>query len=161
MGGMAKDKILELSKGFRGRRGNCVNIARRAVEKALQYAYRDRRVKKRELRSSWILAVNAGGREHGVKYSEFIWGLNAQNITLNRKVLSEIAQTEPYSFKVVAGLAQKGVEQMKKAQEEYAKSHPRPISPILLLKQRADADLVAITAAKAEKARAAKLAEEQ
>lgn len=98
---LSKDKILKLAKGFRGRNKNCIRIAANRVQKALQYAYRDRRQKKRDWRSLWITKINAGTREYGVNYSQFVHGLAQQNIQLNRKVLSELAMNEPYSFKAL------------------------------------------------------------
>ena len=139
-----KTKILEWAKGFRGRAKNCIAIARERVEKGLQYAYRDRRTLKRDMRSLWIQRINAGAREHGVrsplrcspaycrprraregrrgarrlparttavsppgarpqlKYSQLMYGLTAENIVINRKALSELAQNEPQSFKARA-----------------------------------------------------------
>ncbi|XP_010269033.1 PREDICTED: uncharacterized protein LOC104605817 isoform X3 [Nelumbo nucifera] len=82
---MNKDKIFKLAKGFRGRAKNCIRIARERVEKALQYSYRDRRNKKRDMRSLWIERINAGTRLHGVNYGNFMHGLMKENIQLNRK----------------------------------------------------------------------------
>mmetsp|Transcript_37327 Transcript_37327/g.92291 ORF Transcript_37327/g.92291 Transcript_37327/m.92291 type:complete len:110 (-) Transcript_37327:47-376(-) len=98
---MHKDKILAMAKGFRGRAKNCITVARNRVEKALQYATRDRQQKKRDFRELWIQRINAGAREHGLKYSEFIHGLKEENINMNRKMLSELAMNEPYSFKAL------------------------------------------------------------
>lgn len=96
-----KDKILRLAKGFRGRAKNCIRIARERVEKSLQYAYRDRKNKKREMRRLWITRINAGTRQYGVRYSDLIHGLQQENIQVNRKMLSELAMNEPYSFKAL------------------------------------------------------------
>ncbi|GBF89165.1 50S ribosomal protein L20 [Raphidocelis subcapitata] len=93
--------VWKVAKGFRGRAGTCIKLARQQAEKALQHAYRGRKEKKREARSLWIQRVNAGSREHGVKYSEFQAGLKQMNVQLNRKVLSEIAATEPFSFQAL------------------------------------------------------------
>ena len=98
---MKADKIFKLAKGFRGRAKNTIRIARNRVEKALQYAYRDRKAKKRDFRGLWIQQINAGTREHGIGYSEFISGLKDENIQLNRKMLADLAQNEPYSFKAL------------------------------------------------------------
>lgn len=98
---MKAEKIFKLAKGFRGRAKNTIRIARNRVEKALQYSYRDRKAKKRDFRGLWIQQINAGVREHGIGYGEFISGLKDENIQLNRKMLAEIAQTEPYSFKAL------------------------------------------------------------
>ncbi len=92
-------KILKLAKGYRGRSKNCYHIALRRVEKGLQYAYRDRRVRKRDFRALWIQRINAGAREHGLTYSRFIDGLNKAGIELNRKILADIAYLEPVAFK--------------------------------------------------------------
>ncbi|KAL5816117.1 hypothetical protein ACOSQ3_024495 [Xanthoceras sorbifolium] len=91
---MNKKEIFKLAKGFRGRAKNCIRIARERVEKALQYSYRDRRNKKRDMRSLWIQRINAGTRQHGVNYGNFMHGLNKENIQLNRKVLKR-CQTSP------------------------------------------------------------------
>ena len=94
-------KILKKAKGFYGRRKNTFRIANQAVEKAGQYAYRDRKVKKRNFRSLWIQRINAGCRVNGLKYSEFISGLKKIKLNLNRKVLSDLATHEPNSFKKI------------------------------------------------------------
>lgn len=104
---MNRAQVFELAKGFRGRSKNCIKTARQSVEKALQYAYRDRRNKKRDMRGLWIQRINAGTREHGVKYGEFIHGLNQENVQLNRKVLSELAMHEPYSFRSLVDMSRK------------------------------------------------------
>ena len=91
-------KILKLAKGFRGRSKNCFRIAIQKVEKALRYAYRDRRTKKRDFRALWIQRINAAVREHGLIYSKFISGLKTANIDLDRKVLADLAAREPETF---------------------------------------------------------------
>ena len=91
-------KVLKLAKGYRGRAKNNYRIAIERVEKGLQYAYRDRRVKKRTFRSLWIQRINAGARAHGMTYSQFISGLSRAGIDLDRKVLSDLAVREPESF---------------------------------------------------------------
>ena len=93
--------LLKYSKGYRGRSKNCFRIAIRRVEKAWQYAYRDRRVKHREWRKLWIQRIQAGVRQYGFRYSAFIPALNRSNIQLNRKVLAEMAANEPFAFKSV------------------------------------------------------------
>ncbi|KAL3678053.1 hypothetical protein R1sor_021009 [Riccia sorocarpa] len=98
-------EILQLAKGFRGRAKNCIRISRERVEKALQYAYRDRRNKKRDMRGLWIQRINAGARQHGVNYGQLMHGLNTENVQLNRKVLSELAMHEPYSFKTLVDVS--------------------------------------------------------
>eukprot|EP00245_Coleochaete_scutata_P006125 TRINITY_DN20284_c0_g1_i1.p1 TRINITY_DN20284_c0_g1~~TRINITY_DN20284_c0_g1_i1.p1 ORF type:complete len:109 (+),score=20.09 TRINITY_DN20284_c0_g1_i1:128-454(+) len=101
---MQKSKIFALAKGFRGRAKNCITVARERVEKALQYSYRDRRNKKRDMKALWIQRINAGSREHGVNYGMFMHGLKEENVQLNRKVLSELAMQEPYTFRSLVEL---------------------------------------------------------
>ncbi len=91
-------KILALAKGYRGRRGNVYRIAKEAVMKAGQYAYRDRRQRKRQFRSLWIVRINAACRELGLTYSRFINGLTKANVTVDRKVLSAIAIDDKVAF---------------------------------------------------------------
>ncbi|MGY8992621.1 MAG: 50S ribosomal protein L20 [Rhodospirillales bacterium] len=91
-------KVLKLAKGYRGRSKNNFRIALQKVEKALQYAYRDRRVRKRNFRSLWIQRINAGARANGLTYSQFMSGLSKAGIELDRKVLSDLAVREPGSF---------------------------------------------------------------
>ena len=88
-------KILALAKGYRGRRKNVYRVAKQAVMKAGQYAYRDRRTRKRVFRALWIARINAGARSHGVTYSRFIAGLKKASIELDRKVLSDMAINDP------------------------------------------------------------------
>ena len=94
-------KVLKAVKGQFGRRKNTIRIARQAMEKGMQYAYRDRRAKKREFRSLWIQRINAGVRLEGLTYSKFINGLNKSKIKMDRKVLAEIAYNEPEVFKSI------------------------------------------------------------
>ncbi|MFZ9678764.1 MAG: 50S ribosomal protein L20 [Quisquiliibacterium sp.] len=94
-------KILALAKGYRGRRGNVYRIAKQAVMRAGQYAYRDRRNKKRVFRSLWIARINAAAREHGISYSVFINGLNKAAIGLDRKVLAELAVNDKPAFAAI------------------------------------------------------------
>lgn len=91
-------KIIAMAKGYRGRSSTCFRIAIERVEKGLQYAYRDRRNKKRDFRGLWIQRINAAVREHGMIYSQFIRGLKLAAIELNRKMLAEIAIHNPESF---------------------------------------------------------------
>lgn len=91
-------KILNMAKGYRGRSKNVFRVAVEKVEKALQYAYRDRRAKKRNFRSLWIQRINAATRLHDMTYSRFISGLNKAGIELDRKVLADIALKEPANF---------------------------------------------------------------
>lgn len=102
-------KVLKRAKGFRGRSNNCYRVALERVEKALQYAYRDRRNKKRTFRALWIQRINAGVREHGLVYSQFIAGLKNVGIILDRKVLSELAISEPEAFKGFCEQAKQGL----------------------------------------------------
>ena len=92
-------KVLKQVKGQYGRRKNTIRVAKQAMEKALQYAYRDRKTKKREFRSLWIQRINAGVRPEGMTYSKFINGLNKSGIKLDRKVLAELAYNNPEAFK--------------------------------------------------------------
>ena len=94
-------KVLEQSKGFVGRSSTNYRIARERLEKSLQYAYRDRRVKKREFRGLWIQRINAGARLNGLTYSQFMDGLKKAVIEVDRKVLADIAAQEPDSFRLL------------------------------------------------------------
>jgi large subunit ribosomal protein L20 len=94
-------KVLEQAKGFYGRRKNTIRAAKAAVDKAMQYAYRDRKNKKRTFRALWIQRLNAAVREHGIVYSRFIAGLNGAGIEIDRKVLSEMAIHEPAAFAAI------------------------------------------------------------
>ncbi|HYD31993.1 MAG TPA: 50S ribosomal protein L20 [Azospirillaceae bacterium] len=99
-------KILKLAKGYRGRNSKNYRIALEKVEKALRYAYRDRRNKKRDFRGLWIQRINAGVREHGLTYSRFINGIKRAGIEIDRKVLASIAAHEPEAFKALVDQAQ-------------------------------------------------------
>jgi large subunit ribosomal protein L20 len=99
-------KLLTQAKGFYGRRKNTIRIARQAVEKAGQYAYRDRRTKKRNFRALWIQRINAAARELGVTYGRFIDGLNKAGIEVDRKILADLAVREPDAFKALVERAQ-------------------------------------------------------
>ena len=90
---------MRLAKGYYGRRKNVWTVAKNAVEKGLLYAYRDRKVKKREFRALWIQRINAGAREHGLSYSQLMGGLKKAGIELNRKVLADLALNHPEAFK--------------------------------------------------------------
>ena len=94
-------KVLKAVKGQWGRRKNTIRVARQAMEKAMQYAYRDRKAKKRDFRSLWIQRINAGVRSEGLTYSKFINGLVKSKIKLDRKVLAELAYNNPEAFKSV------------------------------------------------------------
>ncbi len=101
MSGMRKKLVFKFAKGFRGRNKNCHRIARNRVEKALQHAYRGRKVKKRVNRRTWIQQIKAASMEYHVPYNQMIYGLDKRNIKLNRKMLAELAQNEPLSFQCV------------------------------------------------------------
>ncbi|TGD80387.1 MULTISPECIES: 50S ribosomal protein L20 [Hymenobacter] len=94
-----RKKVMRLAKGYFGRRKNVWTVAKNAVEKGLLYAYRDRKAKKREFRALWIQRINAGAREHGLSYSQFMGGLKKAGIDLNRKVLADLALNHPEAFK--------------------------------------------------------------
>ena len=104
-------KVLKLARGYRGRSNSSYRVALQSVEKALQYAYRDRRAKKRNFRSLWIQRINAGAREHGLSYSQFMNGLSRAGIEIDRKVLSDLATREPESFKALVDQAQAALAQ--------------------------------------------------
>ena len=99
-------KVLKAVKGQWGRRKNTIRVAKQAMEKAMQYAYRDRRNKKREFKSLWIQRINAGVRAEGLTYSKFINGLNKSGIKLDRKILAQIAYDNPEAFKTIVKKAQ-------------------------------------------------------
>ena len=99
-------KVLKAVKGQWGRRKNTIRIARQAMEKAMQYAYRDRRNKKRDIKSLWIQRINAGVRAEGLTYSKFVNGLNKSGIKIDRKILAEIAYDSPEAFKSIVQKAQ-------------------------------------------------------
>ncbi len=104
-----RKKILKLAKGFRGGRGKLFRTAADAVDKALLYAYRDRKQKKRDFRKLWIARINAASRMNGLSYSKFIHGLKLANIELDRKVLAELAISDPAAFTKIAETAAKQV----------------------------------------------------
>jgi large subunit ribosomal protein L20 len=96
-----RKKVLKQAKGYFGRRKNVWTVAKNAVDKAMLYAYRDRRNKKRTFRALWITRINAGARLHGLSYSDFMGKVKAANIELNRKVLADLAMNHPEAFKAV------------------------------------------------------------
>ena len=96
-----RKKILKLAKGYFGRRKNVWTVAKNAVDKAMLYAYRDRRNKKRTFRALWIMRINAAARQHGMSYSQFMGKLKANNIDLNRKVLADLAMNDTKAFEAV------------------------------------------------------------
>ncbi len=107
-------KIIKMAKGFRGRSKNCFRTAVQSVEKSLQYAYRDRRTKKRDFRKLWIQRINAAARLNGLTYSKLMNGLKLAGIELDRKVLSDIAVTDEAGFKAIAEQAAKALEAASK-----------------------------------------------
>jgi large subunit ribosomal protein L20 len=108
-------KVLELAKGYRGRGHSTYRVALEKVEKALRYAYRDRRNKKRDFRGLWIQRINAGAREHGLTYSQLIHGLKLAGIELDRKVLSDLAIREPDAFAAIIANARDALAAAKPA----------------------------------------------
>ncbi len=96
-----RKKVMKQAKGYFGRRKNVWTVAKNAVEKAMQYAYRDRRQKKRNFRSLWITRINAGARMHGMSYSQFMGKVKANGIDLNRKVLADLAMNHPEAFEAI------------------------------------------------------------
>jgi large subunit ribosomal protein L20 len=102
-----RKKVLKFAKGYWGRRKNVWTVAKNAVEKGLVYSYRDRKAKKREFRKLWIARINAGVREHGLSYSKFMGLIGKAGLTLNRKVLADLAANSPAAFKAI-------VDQVKK-----------------------------------------------
>ena len=106
-------KTLEQAKGFSGRRKNTIRIAKQAVEKSKQYAYRDRKNRKRNFRALWVQRINAAVREHGIEYGRFIDGLNKANIEIDRKILSDMAIQEPHAFAMLVAKAKVALEYLK------------------------------------------------
>jgi len=102
-------KILKAAKGYRGRRKSTIRIAMQAVEKAGQYAYRDRKVRKRQFRALWIQRINAAARLEGLTYSRFMNGLKLAGVELDRKVLADLAVREPEAFKAIAEQAKAAI----------------------------------------------------
>ena len=100
-----RKKILKLAKGFRGGRSKLFRTAADAVDKALMYAYRDRKVRKRDFRRLWIVRINAGARMNNISYSKFIHGLKQANIEIDRKVLADLAVSDPSTFSQLAAMA--------------------------------------------------------
>jgi large subunit ribosomal protein L20 len=97
-----RNKILKLAKGYRGARGKLFRSATEAVDRAQNYAFRDRRVKKRDFRALWIARINAAARENGLSYSRMVHGLKKAEIALDRKILAELAVTDPAGFSAIA-----------------------------------------------------------
>ncbi len=102
-------KILKMAKGYRGRSSTCFRVAVQKVEKALQYAYRDRRNKKRDFRGLWIQRINAAVRELGMTYSVFMNGLSKAGVEVDRKIMADLAMNQPEAFKEIVEKAQKAL----------------------------------------------------
>ena len=102
-------KVLNAAKGYRGRRKSTIRVAMQAVEKAGQYAYRDRKVRKRQVRALWIQRINAAARLEGLTYSRFMNGLKLAGVELDRKVLADLAVREPAAFKAIADQAKSAI----------------------------------------------------
>ena len=96
-----RKKVIKQAKGYFGRRKNVWTVAKNAVDKAMSYSYRDRRAKKRTFRSLWITRINAGARQHGMSYSQFMGGMKKAGIELNRKVLADLAMNHPEAFEAI------------------------------------------------------------
>lgn len=110
-------KVLKAAEGYYGRRKSTIRIAKQAVEKAGQYAYRDRRVRKRNFRALWIQRINAAVRDHGLTYGRFIDGLSKAEIAVDRKVLSDLAITQPEAFAVLVEKAKAALGYLKGLEE--------------------------------------------
>ncbi len=106
-------KVIKKAKGYYGRRKNTIRVAKQAVEKAAQYAYRDRKVRKRNFRSLWIQRINAGAREHGLTYGRLIDGLTKAGIEVDRKVMSDLAIHQPEAFAALVGKAKDALAYLK------------------------------------------------
>ena len=106
-------KVIKAAKGYYGRRKNTIRVAKQAVEKAGQYAYRDRKVRKRNFRALWIQRINAAAREHGLTYGRLMDGLNKAGIEIDRKVLSDMAIHEPQAFAALVAKAKTALEYLK------------------------------------------------
>jgi len=104
-----RKKILKLAKGFRGKRGSLYKAAKESVEKGLLYAYRDRKARKRDFRRLWIVRINAAAREHNLSYSKFIAGLKKADISLDRKILAEMAVSDPNGFTALTNKAREAL----------------------------------------------------
>ncbi|NQU72641.1 MAG: 50S ribosomal protein L20 [Rhodospirillales bacterium] len=121
-------KVLKLARGYRERNRTVFRVALEKVEKALQYAYRDRRAKKRNFRGLWIQRINAGVRQHGMTYSQFMNGIKHAGIDLDRKVLADLAVREPDAFKVIVDEAQSALAKaVPAAQSSTAQSSPAEV----------------------------------
>ncbi|EGR31221.1 hypothetical protein IMG5_115540 [Ichthyophthirius multifiliis] len=123
MAGFSRDKYKKLAKGFYGRSKNCIRVMAGRVHKALRYSFRDRKVRRRLCRTSWIQTINAATREHNLPYNRLIWALNQSNIQLNRKILADFAINEPLSFKAY-------IDEIKIQVKLETKPHKRVIDPL-------------------------------
>lgn len=103
--------ILKMAQGFRGRRKSCFKFAKDAVDRAMEFSYRDRKVKKRDFRKLWNIRINAAVRELGLNYSRFICGLKAAGVSVNRKVLSDLAGNDPATFALIVDRAKSALQQ--------------------------------------------------
>jgi len=108
-GARKRKRVLKMAEGYQGARGRLLRSARQAVERALRYAYRDRRVRKREFRRLWIVRINAAAKTHDITYSRFMAGLRKANVTLDRKVLADIAVHDAEGFADLVLIAKKNV----------------------------------------------------
>lgn len=104
-----RNKVLQLAKGYRGARSKLFRSATEAVDRALNYAFRDRRVKKRDFRALWITRINAAARLNGLSYSKLIHGLKVANVGIDRKVLADLAVTDPAGFTAIATMAKSSI----------------------------------------------------
>ena len=120
-----RKKVLKLAKGFRGARSKLFRTAADSVDKALMYAFRDRKQKKRNFRRLWIARINAAARMNDMSYSKFIHGLKAANIGLDRKVLAEIAILDPAAFKLIAGQAANALAMSSSGYSKLVRRPPR------------------------------------
>jgi large subunit ribosomal protein L20 len=103
-----RNKVLQLAKGYRGARSKLFRSATEAVDRALNYAFRDRRVKKRDFRALWITRINAAARTNGLSYSKLVHGLKVAKVEIDRKVLADLAVSDPRAFTEIVGLAKSG-----------------------------------------------------
>lgn len=113
-------KILKMAKGFQGRGNNCFRVAVQRVEKSLQYAYRDRRTRKRDFRALWIQRINAAVRTYGLVYSKFMEGMKFANVEIDRKILADMAVHDAENFKAIALNAAKALEEKNSASQKKA-----------------------------------------
>jgi len=104
-----RNKVLKLAKGYRGARSKLFRSATEAVDRALNYAFRDRRVKKRDFRALWIARINAAARINGLSYSKLIHGLKLANITIDRKVMADLAVSDPNGFTAITAMAKASI----------------------------------------------------